>query len=377
MKSLATKLARIGTEPDPTTGAIAPPIHTASTYARDESGEYSGGFVYSRLENPTRRKLEEALADVEGGETCAAFSSGMASAMTLLQALDPGDHVLMSDDVYFGVRHLATTTFGRWGLDISTVDLTEAANVKAAFKPSTRIVWLETPSNPQLKICDIQALSDLAHKAGALTVVDSTWSTPYLTRPIELGADVVLHSVTKYLGGHSDVLGGALVFAAQTQLSERVHELQREAGAVLDPFSCWLTMRGMRSLIPRIQRHCASAAALAGHLEQHTRVEAVHYPGLASHPGHEIAKSQMLDFGGMLSFRVRGTEQNAIDVAKHTKLFTNATSLGGTESLIEHRASIEGEDSPTPRTLLRVSTGLEDAHDLIADLDQALQSVFD
>jgi len=377
MKSLATLLARIGTDPDPSSGAIAPPIHMASTYARDDSGQAVGGFVYSRLGNPTRQKLEEALAEIEGGHSCVALSSGMTCAMTLLQALNPGDHVLMPEDIYFGVRHLASTTFGRWGLDISTVDMSNLDAVSSAVRENTKIVWLETPSNPQLNVSDIEAISKIARENGAQTVVDSTWSTPCLTKPIDFGANVVLHSVTKYLGGHSDVLGGALVFKETTELSSRVHELQREAGAVLDPFSCWLTMRGMRSLIPRIARHCSSAMEIATHLEHHEHVDMVNYPGLPSHPGHEIASRQMKEFGGMLSFLVRGSEENAIQLARATELFTDATSLGGTESLIEHRASMEGEGSPTPRTLLRVSVGLEDARDLISDLDRALGLIFD
>jgi len=376
MIDLATKLARIGTEPDPETGALTPPIHMASTYARDEAGEYSRGFVYSRLENPTRRRFEEALADIEGGESCAAFSSGMASAMTLFQALDPGDHIVFPADIYFGVRHLATTVFSRWGLKSDIVDMSRLDSVQDAITDRTRIVWAESPSNPQLNITDIEGVAEIAHAASAQLVVDSTWSTPYLMQPIALGADIVLHSVTKYLGGHSDVLGGALVFSEKTTLSERVHELQREAGAVLDPFSCWLTMRGMRSLIPRMNRHCASAAHLASFLEGHPHVDTVLYPGLSSHEGHDIARRQMRDFGGMLAFLVNGNAEQAQHVCRELELFASATSLGGTESLIEHRASVEGPDSPTPESLLRVSVGLESPSDLEADLNRALEIVF-
>ncbi|MDA1333954.1 MAG: PLP-dependent transferase, partial [Bacteroidetes bacterium] len=295
--------------------------------------------------------------------------------MTLLQALDPGDHVILPDDIYFGVRKLATGPFARWGLDVSHVDMSNNASLEAAFKPSTRMVWIETPSNPLLTVTDIAAVSKLAHYHHAHVVVDNTWPSPALTRPIEHGADIVLHSVTKYLGGHSDVLGGALIFEKEDDLFHRIVELQRDAGAVLDPFSSWLTLRGMRSLIPRITHQCASALYLANWLNEHSAVEAVHYPGLSSHPGHETAKRQMAAFGGMLSFRVQGGKPAALSIVNSSRLFTNATSLGGTESLMEHRASAEGDTSTTPDNLLRVSLGLESVEDLKADLEQALDRV--
>ena len=295
--------------------------------------------------------------------------------MSLFQALDPGDHIILPHDIYFGVRALATGPFKRWGLDVSHIDMSNAASLEAAFKPTTRLVWIESPSNPLLTITDIAAVSELAHHHEAHVVVDNTWPSPALTRPIEHGADIVLHSVTKYLGGHSDVLGGALVFAKEDDLFSRVVEIQREAGAVLDPFSSWLTLRGMRSLIPRITHQCNSALQLATWLDSHKAVEAVHYPGLPSHPSHDTARRQMSAFGGMLSFRVHGGKMAALDLVRTSRLFTNATSLGGTESLMEHRASAEGDGSTTPENLLRVSVGLESVDDLQDDLSQALDLI--
>lgn len=368
---LDTRLARTGTEPDPETGALAPPIHTASTYARGHDGQ-PGAYVYSRLGNPTRHRFEEALASAEGGVRAFGFASGMTAAMTLCQALDPGDHVILPHDIYFGVRTLIMEHFVRWGLVVKEVDQRDAAAVRSALTPRTRILWVETPSNPQLNIVDLRVMADLAHDAGAQLVVDNTWSTPLITRPIEFGADVVLHSVTKYLGGHSDVLGGALVFASDSPLCKRVDALSGEGGAVLDPFGAWLVMRGMRSLGPRLRQQSANAQQIAHWLEEHAAVVAVHYPGLPSHPGHQVAVRQMALFGGMLSFRVHGGASHALEVVRKSRLFADATSLGGTESLMEHRASIEGKDSLTPGNLLRVSVGLENVEDLVSDLDRAL-----
>jgi len=368
---LETHLARTGTGPDKETGALAPPIHTATTYARRQDGT-SGSYVYSRLGNPTRQQFEEAIALAEGGSKAMAFASGMASVMTLCQALDPGDHVILPHDIYFGVRSLITEHFVRWGLRVSIVDQRDLKAVEKELTKQTRLVWIETPSNPQLNIVDIGAVADLAHSTGTRVVVDNTWATPLITQPIAFGADVVLHSVTKYLGGHSDVLGGALVFAREDDFCARVKSLSDEGGAVLDPFGAWLVMRGMRSLAPRLRQQSASAQALASWLEARDDVEAVHYPGLPSHPGHETARKQMALFGGMLSFLVEGGAERALNTVRRSHLFANATSLGGTESLMEHRASIEGPDSPTPQSLLRVSVGLERVEDLMADLDLAL-----
>lgn len=369
--NLDTILARTGTDPDPETGALAPPIHTATTYARNDDGQ-SGQYVYSRIGNPTRRRLEAALAASEGGAGALAYSSGMTAAMTLCQAMKPGDHVLLPHDIYFGVRALLMEHFTRWGLLVTDVDQRDPDAVKAAMTSATKLVWVETPSNPQLNITDLRAMADIAHEAGAQLVVDNTWATPLITRPIEHGADVVLHSVTKYLGGHSDVLGGALVFAREDALFESCNALSQEGGAVLDPFGSWLVLRGMRSLGPRLRQQSETAGHLAEWLQGDARVASVHYPGLTSHAAHDIAARQMALFGGMLSFCVQGSAERALEVVRNSRLFANATSLGGTESLMEHRASIEGPDTPTPQNLLRVSVGLEHVDDLISDLDQAL-----
>ena len=371
--ALETLLARTGTEPDERTGGLAPAIHTATTYAQTSS-DTPGAFIYSRLGNPTRQQFEESLATAEKGKHALSFASGMAAAMTLLQALEPNDHIILPHDIYFGVRTLVAEQFIRWGLRVSTVDMRDLTAVEQAIVPSTRLIWAETPSNPQLTIVDLKALADLAHQAGARLVVDNTWSTPLITQPIVHGADVVLHSVTKYLGGHSDVLGGALIFAWEDDLYHAAKALSDQGGAVLDPFGAWLVMRGMRSLAPRLRHQSRSALAIAQWLETRGAVEAVHYPGLPSHPGHEIARKQMTLWGGMLSFQVKGDAARAMQVVHKSRLFANATSLGGTESLMEHRASVEGADSPTPENLLRVSVGLEHQDDLMADLDHALSA---
>jgi cystathionine gamma-synthase len=374
---LRTRLAQAGCHPDPQTGALTPPVHLATTFERPASGDYGDGYVYARWGNPTRDLFEATLADLEadgldGGAEAAAFASGMAATATVLQALRPGDHVLLPDDVYHGVRHLFRSTFGAWGLTYSEVDQTDLGAVRDALRPEIRLVWAETPSNPLLKITDLTALADLAHDAGALLLVDGTWTTPLLQRPLALGADLVLHSATKYLGGHSDALLGALVARRGVDLFDRVRALQKGAGAVADPFSSWLVLRGMRSLGARMPLHGANAQRLAEALAAHPAVEAVHYPGLPNHPGHDVARRQMDGFGGMLSFQVWGGAERALGVAARTRVFKRSTSLGGTESLIEHRASIESQPSPTPPNLLRVSVGLELADDLIADLAAAL-----
>jgi cystathionine gamma-synthase len=377
---LRTRLAQAGCHPDPQTGALTPPVHLATTFERPASGDYGDGYVYARWGNPTRDLFEATLADLEadgldGGAEAAAFASGMAATATVLQALRPGDHVLLPDDVYHGVRHLFRSTFGAWGLTYSEVDQTDLGAVRDALRPEIRLVWAETPSNPLLKITDLTALADLAHDAGALLLVDGTWTTPLLQRPLALGADLVLHSATKYLGGHSDAILGALVARRGVDLFDRVRALQKGAGAVADPFSSWLVLRGMRSLGARMPLHGANAQRLAEALAAHPAVEAVHYPGLPNHPGHDVARRQMDGFGGMLSFQVWGGAERALGVAARTRVFKRSTSLGGTESLIEHRASIESQPTPTPPSLLRVSVGLEFADDLIVDLTQALDGV--
>ncbi len=370
--NLETMLAHAGCTVDPSTGAVVAPIHLATTFERDADGAYPRSFEYSRMDNPTRRLLETTLATLEGGESAAAFSSGMAVAMTVFQSLKPGDHVIMPDDVYHGVRVLATGTFAEWGLLHTTVDMSDLSAVARAIRPETRLVWIETPSNPLLKITDIAGVARLAHDAGAEVLVDNTWASPLLQQPIELGADYVLHSVTKYLAGHSDVLGGAVVARRAEGLFGRIRRLQAAGGAVMDPFSAWLALRGMRSLAARMRLHCENARALADFLSRHTAVERVHYPSLGTHPGHEVAARQMRDFGGMISVEVRGGQQGAMAVAAAARVFRRATSLGGTESLIEHRASVEAPPTRTPSNLLRLSIGLEHVDDLIGDLRAAL-----
>lgn len=372
MLHLETLFAQAGGAPDPGTGAVVPPLHLSTTYERAADGSYPQGYIYSREDNPTRHLFEETLARLEGGAACAAFASGMAATHAVLFALQPGDHLILPDDVYHGVRHLVKHFFTAWGLHHSIVDVSDLEALEAALRPETRLVWAETPSNPMLKITDLAAVAERAHAAGALLLVDGTWTTPLLQRPLDLGADLVLHSVTKYLAGHSDVLGGTVVARAADGLFERVQAVQRAAGGVMDPFSAWLTLRGMRSLGARLRVQCENARRVAAFLAEHPKVARVHHPSLPGHAGHATAQRQMRDFGGMLAFEVMGTEADAMTVAARPQVFTRATSLGGTESLIEHRASIEGPDTRTPRTLLRCSIGLEHPDDLIADLSQAL-----
>lgn len=373
MKHLETLLAQAGPSPDADTGALVPPIHRSVTFERGPDGTYPHGYVYSRHSNPTGKGLESVLAELEGGESAAVFASGMAAAQSALLALSSGDHVLLPTDTYYGVRQLVEKLFGRWGLDYEKVDMRDPSNVEAALRPETRLVWAETPSNPMLHITDLEAVGKMLQNHPARLLVDGTWTTPLLQRPLELGVDLVLHSLTKYLSGHSDVVGGVLVARDEdNSFWERVRFVQRTGGAVMDPSGAWLVLRGLRSLGARLPRHCASARQLARYLASHEGVERVHYPGLETHPGHAIARRQMDDYGGMLSFQVKGGREDAVAVAARTEVFKHATSLGGTESLIEHRASIEAPPTATPDNLLRVSVGLEDADDLQADLDQAL-----
>ncbi len=359
---------------DPATAAVTPPIHLSTTFAREADGSYRAGFLYSRYNNPNRAALEQCLAELEGGAVASAFSSGSAATMSLLQAVGAGAHVIVGEDAYFGTIKLARDVFGPWGLELSTVDLTAAANVEAAMRPNTKLVWVETPSNPLLQVADIRAITEIAHRHGAVCAVDNTWGTPVLQRPLDIGADVSMHSTTKYLGGHSDVLSGALVFRENSDLAERVNAIQMTGGAVPSPFDCWLVMRGIRTLPLRVQAQSASATELAAFLAAHPRVETVHYPGLSSHPAHDVAKCQMSAFGGMLSVQAGAGRDDAIAIASRLKLFTQATSLGGTESLIEHRASVEGPGTRAPENLLRVSVGLEHIEDLKEDFDDALRA---
>jgi len=373
MKHIETLLAHSGCEPDSDTGAIVSPLYLSTTFERAPDGSYPHGFIYSRNDNPGRRLFEETLASLEGGTACAAFSSGMAASMAVLLALRPGDHIILADDVYYGLRRLLDQVFANWKLIYTSVDLADIDALEAAFQTRTRLVWAESPSNPMLKITDLRAVARATHAAGASFIVDNTWATPFNQRPFELGADMILHSVTKYLSGHADVLGGALVTKEQDDLFERIRNVQRSGGPVLDPFSAWLSLRGMRSLSARMRLHSENALRVAGYLHGHPRVARVHYPGLPDHPRYDVAKGQMNEFGGMMSFEVAGNRDEAMNVAARTKIFTRATSLGSTESLIEHRASIETPPTRTPDNLLRLSVGLEHIDDLLADLSQALE----
>ncbi len=370
-----TRVIHAGHRIDPTTGSVSPPIYLSTTFARDAESVPIGGHTYIRDSNPNREQLEEALGPLEGGEAALVFASGMAAGIALLQALPPGSHVLFSDDVYYGFRAAATEILPNWGIRSDFVAMGDLAVLAAAIRPETRLLWLETPSNPLLNVVDLEGAIALAHRDATrdiLTLVDNTFATPVLQRPIERGADVVLHSTTKYFGGHSDVQGGALVFARRDPLWERIGHQRHLVGAVASPFNDWLVLRGLRTLACRMAAQSAGALAVARALEALPAVSAVHYPGLPSHPGHEIARRQMSGFGAMLSFRVAAGREAALRVVGRTRLFTRATSLGGIESLIEHRATSEGPGSRTPRELIRLSIGLEHPDDLIADLAQAL-----
>jgi cystathionine gamma-synthase len=360
-----------GHEVDSTTGAVAAPIHLSTTFERDVEGGYPRGFMYSRNENPNRNALEHGVAALEGGAAGAAFASGMAAAMSLFQALAPGDHVLAHGDAYYGTLRLLRDVFLRWKLDVEFLDMSDVAAVKKALRPDTKLAWIETPSNPLWRVVDLAAVTTTVHAAGGICVCDNTCS-PILQRPFEFGADIVHYSTTKYFGGHCDVVGGILVSQTDNDFFRRVRSIQYSGGAIPSPFDCWLILRGMRTLPWRMRAHCENAMKVAAFLAQHPQVERVHYPGLASHPGHEIAVKQMTMYGGMLSVEAKGGRDAAMKVAAKTNIFTRATSLGGVESLIEHRASIEGPGSRSPEGLLRLSIGLENADDLIDDLEQAL-----
>jgi cystathionine gamma-synthase len=356
---------------DPATGAVSAPIHLSTTFERDIEGAYSRGFMYTRNNNPNRQALEHGISMLEGGQTAAAFGSGTAAALALFHALAPADHVLAHVDAYYGTSRLLREIFLHWGLEVDFVDMSNLDEVRKGLRSKTKLAWVETPSNPLLKVVDIAAVAQVIHNTGALCVCDNTWA-PVLQRPFDLGADLILHSTTKYFGGHCDVAGGIVVSSIDNEFFERVRTIQYSGGAVPSPFDCWLILRGMRTLPWRMRAHSENAIRVADFLAQHQRVERVHYPGLQSHLGHEIARRQMSMFGGMLSFEVTGGREEAINVSGKTKIFIRATSLGGVESLIEHRASIEGAGTTSPENLLRLSIGLENADDLIEDLDQAL-----
>jgi cystathionine gamma-synthase len=370
-----TRAIHAGQEPDGPYGAVNVPIYQTSTYAQDAVGEPKV-WDYGRGGNPTREAFQRALASLEGGAGCHAFASGMAAESTLLLTLRPGDHVVLADDAYGGTYRLLSKVLGPWGLELSTCDLTDPGALASAIRDETRFVWIETPSNPLLKIVDIQAVAEIAHAAGARVVVDNTFATPALQRPLALGADVVVHSVTKYIGGHSDLIGGAVV-ADDPDLLERLGFLVNAVGAVPGPMDCYLALRGLKTLGTRMARHCANARTVAGFLQEHPAVTRVAYPGLETDPGHGVAVRQMSGFGGMVSFTVGSVEQ-AIAVAGRTEVFFLAESLGGVESLIEvpgpmTHASVAGSPLEVPPELIRLSVGLEDPDDLIADLDRALR----
>jgi cystathionine gamma-synthase len=372
---IETLAVHAGRRVDPATGAVAAPIHLSTTFERDPDGSYPRGHLYSRNSNPTRASLEECLRDLEGGGAAAAFASASAATAAVLTGLAPGDHVVAPMDAYHGTLRLLRETFAEWGLVTTFVDMTDAPSVERALTPRTRLVWIETPSNPLWKIVDVARVAAIARAAGARTLCDNTVATPVLQRPLALGADLALHATTKYLGGHGDVMGGIVVGRRDDEFFARVRRGQVTGGGVPSPFDCWLVLRGIQSLPWRVRAHADNAMRVATFLAGHRAVEAVHYPGLPTHPAHDVARRQMAAFGGMLSFQVRGGRDAAMAVAAKLRLFTRATSFGSTESLIEHRASIEGPGSRTPDNLLRASIGLEHPDDLVEDLAQALGSV--
>ena len=381
MDGFNTRAIHAGQEPDPLTGAVVPPIYQVSTYAQDGVGGLRNGYEYSRSGNPTRTALQECMAALEapGIESARglAFASGLAAEDTLIRTvLKPGDHVVIPNDAYGGTYRLFKKVAEPWGIDHTTAAVTDLDAIAAAMTPKTKLIWIETPTNPLLNIGDIAAIAEIAHAGGALLVIDNTFASPYLQQPLLLGADIVVHSTTKYLGGHSDVVGGALV-ALDAELGEQLAYHQNAMGAIAGPFDSWLVMRGIKTLGVRMDRHNENAAKIVDLLEGHSSVGQVFYPGLASHPNHEVAKKQMRGFGGMVSFRVKAGEQAALDLCSKTTLFTLGESLGGVESLIEHpgrmtHASVSGSPLEVPSDLVRLSVGIEEADDLLADLEKAL-----
>jgi cystathionine gamma-synthase len=379
MTEFSTRAVHAGQEPDETTGAVIPPVHLTSTYVQDGVGGMRNGYEYSRAGNPTRDSLQTLLADLDGGVAASSFASGLAAEDALLRAaLVPGGRVVMGNDVYGGTHRLVSRLHVPWGVDLVVVDMSDLDQVRAALQgaPATTVLWVETPTNPLMKIADIAALATLGHESGALVVVDNTFASPYLQQPLSLGADVVVYSTTKYLGGHSDVVGGAVVLADE-ELAAKVQFLQFGAGAISSPFDAYLTTRGIKTLAVRMERHSANAQAVAEALVVAPGVERVYYPGLAEHPGHEVAARQMRGFGGMLSVALSGGAEAAKRFAESTELFLLAESLGGVESLIGYpsemtHASVQGTELAVPENVVRLSVGIEDAGDLVADLQQAL-----
>lgn len=379
-QGFSTRAVHAGYEPDPLTGAVNVPIYASSTFQQDGVGQMRDGFEYARTGNPTRRPLEANLAAAEEGTFGRAFASGMAATDTLLRAtLRPGDHLVIPDDAYGGTYRLIDKVFSQWGIEYSVAPVSDLDAVRAALRPNTKLVWIETPTNPLLNVGDIAGLAALAHDGGAKLVVDNTFASPYLQTPLTWGADVVLHSTTKYIGGHSDVVGGAVI-TDDEQLDADLAFLQNGAGAVPGPFDAYLTLRGMKTLAVRMERHCDNAEKLVEFLSGHPAISKIHYPGLASHPTHAAAAKQMRRFGGMISVELAGGEQAALDFCARTTLFTLAESLGGVESLIEHpgamtHASTAGSQLEVPANLVRMSVGIEDVGDLIGDVEQALEGL--
>ena len=368
-----TLAVHAGHSVDVGTGAVTEAIQLSTTFERDADGGYSRGFLYSRNHNPNRNGLEAALAALEGGAASAAFGSGLAAVTAVFQGLTPGDHVIAPGDIYHGTANVLKHLFAKWGVTATFVDMTNLDGVRKALTPQTKIVWIETPSNPLLQCVDITAIAEIAHHHGARAIADNTFASPVLQQPLALGCDMVMHATTKYLGGRSDVLGGAVVSRLDDAHFAQLRTAQLYGGAVPSPFDCWLVMRSLPTLPYRMQAHCANAQKVAEFLQQHAKVSVVHYPGLPDNPFHAVASKQMSGFGGMLSFEVKGGKESAMALAANVEMFTRATSLGGVESLIEHRASIEGPESKTPQGLLRTSVGLENADDLIDDLTSALK----
>ena len=376
-QDFSTRAVHAGQAFDPTTGAVIPPIYQSSTFVQDGIGGFRGGYEYARGGNPTRDSLQELLASLEGGSHALSFASGLAAEDALLRAiLKPGDHVLMGNDVYGGTHRLVNRMFVPWGVQLQTTEFSDLERVRAAITPSTRVLWVETPSNPLMKISDIAALAEIGHAAGAIVVVDNTFASPYLQNPLALGADVVVHSTTKYLGGHSDTLGGAIV-TSDPEIAEKTGFVQFAAGAISAPMEAWLTVRAIKTLAVRMERHSDNAETIAARLVEHPAIERVYYPGLPEHPGHDIAAKQMRRFGGMISLAIKGGPEAARRFAESTSVFQLAESLGGVESLISYphemtHASVRGTELAVPEHVVRLSVGIEGVDDLVGDLVEAL-----
>lgn len=375
MQHFETKAVHAGAIHDTTAGSIAPPLYLSTTFERDEQGNIAPkGYIYTRLGNPNRQALETKIAALEQGQEAFAFSSGMAAMVALLQTvLETDSHIIIPDDCYHGISHMVKRMLPNWKIDYSEVDMSDVDNIKQSIQPNTKLIVIETPSNPLLKISDIEAIAQLASSKHILTVCDNTWATPVLTTPLTLGCDFVLHSTTKYMGGHSDVLGGCLVARQSNALTIKLRETQNIGGAVPSPFDCWLINRSLATMSLRVKQQCENAIAIAQYLSSHPKIEKVMYPGLETHANYETARKQMKLSGGMLSVLIKGGQQEAMSFAAKLKLFKHATSLGGVESLIEHRLSVEGINAKSPANLLRVSIGIEHVNDLIEDIRQALE----